>query len=219
MAGFTNYAEGKILDLIFGNTSYSVPATLYCALFTVTPADDGTGGTEVTGGSYARVAVTNNTTNFPNATLGNPSVKQNGTAITFTTATADWGTVVGMGFYDASSSGNLIAWSPLTGTSYAYTALASSNVFTAPGSAFSNTNTVRLLFDLGGTTPSGVSIGTTYYIVSASGTTFKLSATSGGSEIDITTDGSGRIALLTSKTIQNGDTASFATSAFTFNLD
>lgn len=219
MAGFSNYLELKVLDLIFGSTAYSVPGTLYAALFTVAPADDGTGGTEVTGGSYARVSITNNTTNFPNASGGNPSTKSNGTAITFPTATADWGTVVAMGFYDASSAGNLIAWSPLTGTSYAYTALASSNVFTAPASAFSNTNTVRLLFDLGGTTPTGVSIGTTYYIVSASGNTFKLSATSGGAEIDITTDGSGRVALLTAKTILNGDTASFATSAVTINLD
>lgn len=219
MAGFTDYLEKKILDLIFSDTAYSVPATLYFGLFTVAPADDGTGGTEVTGGSYARVSVTNNSTNFPAATEGDPSVKQNGTAITFPTATADWGTVVAMGVWDASSGGNLLVWSPLTGTSYAYTALASSDVFTAPGSSYSDTNTVRLLFDLGGTTPSGVSIGTTYYIRDSSGTTFKLAASSGGSAIDITTDGSGRIALLTAKTIQNGDTASFATSSFTFNLD
>lgn len=218
MAGFTNYLEGKVLDLIFGATAYSVPGTIYAALFTTCPIDDGTGGTEVSGGSYARVAITNNTTNFPNATLGNPSTKKNGTVITFPTATANWGTVIGMGFYDASSAGNLLAWSPLTGTSYAYTA-ATSDTFTAPGSAFSNTDTVRLLFDLGGTTPTGVNTTTTYYIISASGATFQLSLTSGGAAVDITAAGSGRIALLTSKTIQNGDTASFAVDAVTIALD
>jgi hypothetical protein len=84
------------------------------ALFRVLPEDDGTGGTEVSGGSYARVAVTNNTTNFPNATGGGPSLKVNGTVITFPAPTADWGTVVGWGLYDAASSGNLLWTAPLT---------------------------------------------------------------------------------------------------------
>lgn len=219
MAGFSDYLEKKLLDNTFGSTAYSVPATLYVGLYTVLPIEDGTGGTEVTGGSYARVAVTNNTTNFPNATGGNPSTKSNGVAITFTTATANWGDVIGLGIFDASSSGNLLAFQPLTGTSYAYTALASNDIFTAPGSSFSNTNTVQLLYDLGGTTPTGVVIGTTYYIVSASGNTFKLAATSGGSAIDITVDGSGRIALQSTKTVASGDTASFAISALTIGLD
>ena len=150
MAAFTDYLEKKLLDFVFGNTAYSVPATLYVGLFTVLPAEDGTGGTEVSGGSYARVAVTNNTTNFPNATGGNPSTKASGAIFTFPTATANWGDVIGMGIWDASTSGNLLAFNPLTGTSYAYTALASTDVFTAPGSSFSDTNTVQLLYDLGG---------------------------------------------------------------------
>jgi hypothetical protein len=54
--------------------------------------------------------VTNNTTNFPNATAGN---KATGTAITFPSPSADWGTVVGFGFADASTSGNLLAVFPL----------------------------------------------------------------------------------------------------------
>lgn len=218
MSGFSDYLEKKVLDLLFGSTAYSVPATLYFGLFTTTPNDDGTGGTEVSGGSYARVSMTNNSTNFPNASGGNPSTKANGVAITFPTATADWGTVVGMGVFDASTSGNLLAWNSLCGTSYDYTAT-TADLFTAPGSSFSNTNTVRLLFTLGGTTPTGVSLQTTYYIVNVSGTTFNLSLTSGGSAIDITAAGSGRVALLSPKTILNGDTSSFAIGAFGFNLD
>lgn len=219
MAAFTDYLEKKLLDFVFGNTAYSVPATLYVGLFTVLPAEDGTGGTEVSGGSYARVAVTNNTTNFPNATGGNPSTKASGAIFTFPTATANWGDVIGMGIWDASTSGNLLAFNPLTGTSYAYTALASTDVFTAPGSSFSDTNTVQLLYDLGGTTPTGVSIGTTYYVRDSSGTTFKLAATSGGSAINISADGSGRIALQSTKTVYSGDTPSFASGALIINLD
>lgn len=113
MAGsFSDYLEAKILDEVFGATAFSAPGTLYVALFTAAPSDSG-GGTEVTGGSYARVAVTNNTTNWPNATGTSPTSKANGTVITFPTATANWGTVVAFGIFDASSGGNLIAWADL----------------------------------------------------------------------------------------------------------
>lgn len=52
------------LDLRYGSGS---PATLYAALLIAIPSGDGTGGTEFTGGTYARIAVTNNATNFPPA--------------------------------------------------------------------------------------------------------------------------------------------------------
>lgn len=111
MAGSkSDYLEGKVLDHVLGNTAYSAPATVYIALFTAAPSDSG-GGTEVTGGSYARASVTNNTTNWPNASGG---AKSNGTDITFTTATANWGTIVAMGIYDASTAGNLLYWADLT---------------------------------------------------------------------------------------------------------
>lgn len=113
MAGsFSDYLEGKVLNHVFGATAYSAPGTLYVALFTAALSDSG-GGTEVSGGSYARVALTNNTTNFPNATGTSPTSKSNGTTITFPTATANWGTVVAFGIFDASSGGNLICWADL----------------------------------------------------------------------------------------------------------
>ena len=114
MAGLSNYLETKLLDHVFGATAYTAPATVYIALFTTLPGEAGTGGTEVSGGSYARASVTNNTTNWPNATAADPSTKKNGAAINFTTPTADWGTVVGFGIYDASSSGNLLWFGSLT---------------------------------------------------------------------------------------------------------
>lgn len=90
-----------ILDALYGSGS---PATLYIALYTSTPGPDGTGGTEVTGGSYARKAVTNNDTNWPDAVDG---VKENGTPITFAAATADWGIIEGVGVHDHATAGNL----------------------------------------------------------------------------------------------------------------
>jgi hypothetical protein len=110
MAGFSDFAENEILDHVFGNSAYTIPTTYYFALYTANPTDAG-GGTEVSGGSYARVAVTNNTTNFPAASGGS---KSNGTAVTFPTATANWGTVTSVGIFDASTAGNLIAWNTLT---------------------------------------------------------------------------------------------------------
>ena len=111
MAGsFSNFLELELLDHVFGAAAYTAPVTLYVALFTVAPSDSG-GGTEVAGGSYARAPVTNNATNFPAAAAG---AKSNGTAITFVTATANWGTVVAFGIFDAASAGNLLAWADLT---------------------------------------------------------------------------------------------------------
>lgn len=111
MAGSkADFLELKVLDHVLGNAAYTAPATVYVALFTAAPTDAG-GGTEVTGGSYARVAVTNNATNWPAAAAG---LKSNGTVVTFTTATANWGTVVAMGIYDALTLGNLLYWADLT---------------------------------------------------------------------------------------------------------
>jgi hypothetical protein len=86
MAGFkgTDTCDDT-LDAWLGSTTLG-PATVYIALFTAAPTAGG-GGTEVTGGSYARVAVTNNATNFPAASGAS---KSNGTLIDFGTATADW---------------------------------------------------------------------------------------------------------------------------------
>ncbi len=112
MAGsLSDYAEKKLQDLVLGGVAFSAPQT-HVALFTVAPSDTG-GGTEVTGGAYARVNVTNNATNWPAAT-GATAAKSNGTVITFPTASAPWGTVVAFGILDAASAGNLLWWGTLT---------------------------------------------------------------------------------------------------------
>jgi hypothetical protein len=112
MAGsFSDFLELEVLDHVFGAAAYTAPATLHVSLFTAAPTDAG-GGTEVSGNAYARVAVTNNATNFPAASAG---AKANGTAITFPQATpAGWGVVVAFGIHDAASAGNLLAWADLT---------------------------------------------------------------------------------------------------------
>lgn len=109
MAGSkSDFLELELLDHVLGASAYSAPATVYIALYTTAPTDAG-GGTEVSGGSYARKDVTNNLTNWPSA---NP--KLNANAITFAQATADWGTVVAFGIFDAVTAGNLLYWGDLT---------------------------------------------------------------------------------------------------------
>lgn len=114
MGSFGDTYEKAVLDLLFGQTAITAIGTVYVALYTVTPTDANASGTEVSGGSYARVAVTNNTTNWPASTGTNPTTKSNGTVITFPAPTANWGVVVAFALYDAASAGNEIAWGALT---------------------------------------------------------------------------------------------------------
>jgi len=107
---FNDFLELELLDHVFGAAAYTAPATVYVALYTAAPSDSG-GGTEVTGGSYVRLAVTNNATNFPAASAG---AKSNGTVFTFATATANWGTIVAFAILDASTGGNFLCWGDLT---------------------------------------------------------------------------------------------------------
>ncbi len=107
----SDYLEKKVQDLVLGGVAFPAPAT-HVALFTVAPTDS-TAGTEVTGGAYARVNVTNNTTNWPAAT-GATAAKSNGTVVTFATATAAWGTVVAFAIMDAATAGNMLWWGDLT---------------------------------------------------------------------------------------------------------
>ena len=101
----TFYLINKLLDHVFGGTVYTPPPTLYYALFTTVPAQDGTGGVEVSGTGYARKAMTDNTTLWPNAVAG---VKTSGAQVAFAAPGGSWGTALGYGIYDAASSGNLL---------------------------------------------------------------------------------------------------------------
>ncbi len=106
MAAASTYLEQAIGNEVLGGTAWAAPATLYLALFTAAPTDDG-GGTEVSGGAYSRLAVTNNTTNWPTIS-GSQDTKSNASNLTFPTATGAWGTVTHWGVFDGSTGGNLL---------------------------------------------------------------------------------------------------------------
>lgn len=105
MSSFSDYLENAVLNHVFRNTSLTSPTTVYLSLYTVTPSDAG-GGTEVTGGGYARQAIT----------FGAPSAGAiaNTVAVAFTATGANFGTVVAVGIHDALTTGNLLAWDGIT---------------------------------------------------------------------------------------------------------
>lgn len=115
MGRMSDAHANQMLDLFFSKASNTtVPATLYFGLSSTTPTNTGTNVTEPSTGSYARVAVTNNSTNFPAAS---GRQKANGTAVTFPTATGDWvsgSNLTHFVIYDAASSGNFVGWGALT---------------------------------------------------------------------------------------------------------
>jgi hypothetical protein len=61
-ADYLNYVGGAKLPTLVGTTVALglVPPPEFLALFTTQPADDGTGGTEATGGTYARLQIAGN---------------------------------------------------------------------------------------------------------------------------------------------------------------
>lgn len=110
MSALSDYLENKLLDHLLKATAYTRPATVYLALFTSDPGEAGTTG-EVSGGSYARVAITNNNTSFPAcATTGTPT-KTLSVEVAFPTATASWGTVTHWAIFDvASGTANMLTY-------------------------------------------------------------------------------------------------------------
>jgi hypothetical protein len=116
MAGKATYLEDQVLNYMKGTTFVAPTTNVYVALFTTAPADDGTGYVEVSGGSYARVAIVR-ASGFSAITGGtSPHQISNNGILTFPTPTANWGTVLAIGVFDliTLNSGNLLYWNTIT---------------------------------------------------------------------------------------------------------
>ena len=115
---FSNTFETRVLNYVFTTSSVTRPTAWHVALYTAAPSDTG-GGTEVSGGAYARQAVTFSVS-------GNTAT--NSGAVEYPTATASYGTVSHVGVFDAASGGNLIAYAALSASK----AIAIGDVFRIP---------------------------------------------------------------------------------------
>ena len=116
---FTNFLETEILDHVFAGAAYTAPSTKYLALFTAISDGEAGSVTEISGNAYARQSVAFTTS-------GNTT--SNNAAVEFPTATGSWGTVTHVGVYDASTSGNLMAYATLSSSK----AIATGDVFRVP---------------------------------------------------------------------------------------
>lgn len=96
MSAASDYTENLALTWLLTSSSATRPSAWYLGLFTSATSDAG-GGTEVSGGSYARQSV---------AFTVSTSTASNSATITFPTASASWGTITHVAVYDASTSGN-----------------------------------------------------------------------------------------------------------------
>lgn len=101
---FTNDLETRVLQWALTAGSPTRPTAWYVGLFTAAPSDTG-GGTEVSGGSYARQSV---------AFTVSGNLATNSAAIEWPTATADWGTITHIAVFDALSGGNMLVHAALT---------------------------------------------------------------------------------------------------------
>ena len=119
--GCSDYLANLLVDFIWRGQAFTFPATMYAALQTAAPTNAG-GGTEVSGGAYARVTITGSLANWSGtqgaattlASTGTSGQISNNAAITFATPTAAWGTVTSVKYTDAAAAGNLLFWALLT---------------------------------------------------------------------------------------------------------
>lgn len=115
---FVDSQEQALLNAVLADGAYTAPGTpagtLHIALSSTTPNDAGGNVTEPSTGSYARVSTSG--ADWGAATGTAPATKSNTAAKTFPQATADW--VAGADLthfvlFDASTSGNAVAWGAL----------------------------------------------------------------------------------------------------------
>lgn len=113
MAGFSDYTEKKVLDMIFNGESFTVPG-LYLGLF---KSDAGLETNQIasadevkdSASSYSRIDI-NTLGGFNSASEGSVSNAQD---MEFPIALADWGTITHTAIMDAKTGGNVLTWGSL----------------------------------------------------------------------------------------------------------
>tara|TARA_X000001036_G_scaffold108723_1_gene101895 strand:- start:5663 stop:6055 length:393 start_codon:yes stop_codon:yes gene_type:complete len=101
----TDTFENRILTWLLTTNSATRPTQWYVGLYsTGNQPSDSASGTELSGNAYARQSATFSVTGNSGTNTG---------SITFPTATSSWGTITYAGIFDASTGGNLIAYSQL----------------------------------------------------------------------------------------------------------
>ena len=116
-----DFLENQIVDVLLRGQSTGFGANVYVGLSTAACSDSSV-GTEVSGGSYARVSVARSlaawagtqSAGSTSASSGTGGQTSNNATITFPTPSAGWGTVTHFFIADASSGNNIVICQSLT---------------------------------------------------------------------------------------------------------
>jgi hypothetical protein len=203
MTGLTDYAAQATLNYWTGKSAMPALPTVYLGLFTTAPSDAG-GGVEVAGGSYARKQTA--AADWNAASGSAPSLASNANSLAFPIATANWGTIVAFGAFDANAAGNLLWWAYLG--NYLWlpfsASLASPAVLTSPAHGYSNGDQVVVSTEYGGALPTtGGSWSGLLTVAGATTDTFNVGVNS-------TSSGSGLVRKVTPQSVPSGVQASFS---------
>ena len=109
MSAFSTYLSQNIINSTLRGSSFTVPSTLYFALFTADPTDNNVTVNEAAGAWYTRQV-----TGAWSAPVGSGNVTSNNNQIQFSAVTGSAITVSHWGIYDADTSGNLLYRGALT---------------------------------------------------------------------------------------------------------
>lgn len=195
------------LTLIFCNTDWanigdagglqgsSTPGSFYVSLHTASPGVGGSQNTsEATYTPYARQAIARSAAGF---TVAGVQVT-NAAIVYFPTCTSGSDTITHWGIgTDLTGAGNLLRYGPISGAFCGFTAALSDDI-TIPGHTLILDD--RVVFYAGEadeTFPTGLTQGTVYWVVSASGDSVQVSTTQGGTPANITAIGAGICAEVT----------------------
>jgi hypothetical protein len=211
MTGMTTLTRQNLLQYVTAKAAMpalATPGSVWLALFTVVGTDAGTGFTEVSTGSYARVLVQAANINAAGSAI--PCTISNSGTLSFPASTASWGNIIAWGIYDAVTAGNLLYWDffgndpwyPFTVT------LASPGVITAIGitagstPALANGAIVVAESTYGGTLPAAIVQYTQYTVAGLASDTFNVGQ-------NTATTGNGMVRQITVQNVPSGVTVSF----------
>lgn len=197
MTGLTNLLARDTLETLI--TTYP-----YLGLLLVVGSDDGTGFTEVSGGSYQRLATASG--DWEAATGTSPSYVQNAVQLNFVTPTVDWGTVIGVGLFDSPTSGNMGAWDFLGSGVWMPCTISSASpgIITAKAHGFSVADLVRYTTEYGGTSPTFSQSNFTGPLAVAHAATDTFDVTNSSTQVNTSSTGNGMVRKVVSQAVASG---------------
>lgn len=199
-----------------------VAGSLFVALHTAYPGETGDQTTsEATYTGYARMAVARSAGGWT-VSGTNPTIVSNAALVTFAQCTAGSNTITHWSIGLITSGASVILYKGPLGTDIAGAFTADvANLVTCPAHGLVNDNRVAFYPTFAKALPTGVTEGQLYFVIATGLTTdaFKFSATSGGSEIDITTVGGGMAIKAATLAVSAGVTPEFAIGAIVVSED